>query len=495
MSEQERKNNQIKALIKRVYYLLSIALAFLSAVLLWYYNVAPGWSEGFFGTRTLITVGIVYSITYYFFARMYAAFKIGLYRLVELSFSQMLAYTLTDGVLFIATFFWFHNLSRVRIRYFVLAVILQFFIISAIIWILNRCYARFDSPRKVCIIYGDQDYRRLIEKMQSFPNRYAITTCIRQDSGFQVMKEALGQVQDVYLSNVSEEVRVSVILFARQHGIDVHVSMDLDDILMLGDEISHSFDTPYFRNRKVPEMWYYPIVKRAGDIVISLFGLLITSPVLLIVAAAIKLEDQGPVFYRQKRLTKDGRVFNIIKFRSMKQDSEAGGAQLSNAHDSRITRVGRVIRKCRIDEIPQLFNILRGDMTLVGPRPERPEIAAQYEEKLPEFSLRLQVKAGLTGYAQVYGKYNTVPADKLKLDLIYIAYRSVLFDLRIIFYTLKIIFIPESTEGIPDGQKTAMGDDGDEMPSDETMPSLANAAMLDDTESLHDESSDDVKSI
>ena len=138
-------------------------------------------------------------------------------------------------------------------------------------------------------------------------------------------------------------------------------------------------------------------------------------------------------------------------------DAEKNGAQLSCVHDDRITPVGKIIRKLRIDELPQLFNILKSDMSVVGPRPERPEIAAQYEEKIPEFHLRLQVKAGLTGYAQVYGKYNTTPLDKLKLDLIYIAQRSALFDLRILFYTIKIIFVPESTEGIPDDQRTAEG--------------------------------------
>jgi len=140
----------------------------------------------------------------------------------------------------------------------------------------------------------------------------------------------------------------------------------------------------------------------------------------------------------------------------MKVDSEKGGARLASVNDDRITPVGRFIRKLRIDELPQLFNILKNDMSVVGPRPERPEIAGQYEKEIPEFSLRLKVKAGLTGYAQVYGKYNTTPLDKLKLDLIYIAQRSVLFDLRILFYTVKIIFIPESTEGVKENQVTAL---------------------------------------
>ena len=151
-----------------------------------------------------------------------------------------------------------------------------------------------------------------------------------------------------------------------------------------------------------------------------------------------------------------------MKFRSMRVDAESDGvARLSSGEDDpRITSVGRFLRKCRLDELPQLINILLGHMSLCGPRPERPEIAAQYEQILPEFNLRLQAKAGLTGYAQVYGKYNTTPYDKLLMDLVYIAHPSLLEDVRILFATVKVLFIPESTEGIRPGQETAIPDIG-----------------------------------
>lgn len=160
------------------------------------------------------------------------------------------------------------------------------------------------------------------------------------------------------------------------------------------------------------------------------------------------------MFYKQIRLTKDGKEFGILKFRSMRVDAEKDGvARLSSGeHDDRITPVGRVIRACRIDELPQLLNILRGELSIVGPRPERPEIAAQYCEEMPEFSLRLQAKAGLTGYAQIYGKYNTTPYDKLVMDLMYIAHPSIVEDLKIMFVTVKILFMPESTEGVSEGR-------------------------------------------
>ena len=160
-------------------------------------------------------------------------------------------------------------------------------------------------------------------------------------------------------------------------------------------------------------------------------------------------------------MTKDGRDFDVLKFRSMRVDAEKDGvARLSTGdHDDRITPVGHVIRKVKIDELPQLFNILKGDMTIVGPRPERREIAEEYEKELPEFRLRLQAKAGLTGYAQVYGKYNTTPYDKLQMDLMYISKPSIVEDLKIMFATLAILFRRESTEGVAPGHTTAQEDD------------------------------------
>jgi lipopolysaccharide/colanic/teichoic acid biosynthesis glycosyltransferase len=200
------------------------------------------------------------------------------------------------------------------------------------------------------------------------------------------------------------------------------------------------------------------ILKRAFDVVFAILALVITSPIQLFVALAIKLEDGGPVFYKQVRLTKDGREFKLWKYRSMKVGAESDGvARLSaGENDPRITRVGRFIRASRLDEIPQFVNILLGDMSVVGPRPERPEIAAAYEEELPEFKLRLQAKCGLTGYAQVYGKYNSEPYDKLQMDLIYIANPGVAQDLSIIIATLKILFLKDSTEGVEVGQENAM---------------------------------------
>lgn len=448
-------NKRKKAFVKLIYEVLAIMLAFLTAVYLWYRNVGPYWQKDFDGTRTLLVVGIIFSLTYWFFEKMYNAQKIGHYRMPELVFSQMLSFGIADFCLYGAAFIWFHDIFRMRILLFLQIFIVQIFIISIVIFVCNKLYARYSEKVRVAIIYGDEEYRLLIHKMEMKKYHYKITVCMSDDTDFSKICEALTQCDDVYLCNANPEIRNQIVLYCDKIGKDIHVSIGIEELLTMGYDISHSFDTPYIRNRKTPVAWYYPFVKRLFDIMVSLFCILILSPVFAVVAIAIKLCDGGPVFFKQERLTQNGKRFWIYKFRSMILNAEKEGARLASQNDDRITPVGKVIRALRIDELPQLWNILKGDMSIVGPRPERPEIAEEYMKDVPEFSMRLKVKAGLTGYAQVYGKYNTTPEDKLKLDLLYITQRSLLFDLKIIFYTIKIIFLPESTEGIEEGKTTA----------------------------------------
>ena len=262
-----------------------------------------------------------------------------------------------------------------------------------------------------------------------------------------------GVITAVVIWDINEKDRNSILKFCYARSIRVYVMPKISDVILVGSEELHVFDTPILLTREYSLSMEQRFIKRSIDVVCSLILLVITSPLMLLTALAIKLYDGGPVLYKQVRCTVNRKEFYIMKFRSMRTDAEKDGvARLAQKNDSRITPIGKFIRKCRIDELPQLINILKGDMSFIGPRPERPEIIEQYLEVMPEFAYRMKVKAGLAGFAQVYGKYNTSFYDKLLMDLMYISRPSILEDLTIILATLRILTSKESTEGIGEGE-------------------------------------------
>ena len=272
-----------------------------------------------------------------------------------------------------------------------------------------------------------------------------------------IKKEILKNYGAVVLWDIPVTDRNELLKYCYSRSVRVYMMPKISDVLVKGADQLHLFDTPIYLTREYALKIEQRLAKRMLDLVCASILLVIASPFMLITAIVIKAYDGGPVFYRQVRCTMGCKEFQILKFRSMRVDAEKDGvARLAAKNDSRITPVGKFIRATRIDELPQLLNILRGDMTFIGPRPERPEIIRQYMEEMPEFAFRMKVKAGLAGYAQVYGKYNTTPYDKLKLDLTYIEQYSVWLDLKLMLLTLKILIKPESTEGVDSTQTTAM---------------------------------------
>lgn len=447
-------NEKKKKIIKGLYKFVSVILAFVTSAGLWYWNVSSKWDEGYFGYIPLLLVGIAFCIVYWFFANMYQALKIGIYRLTELTYFQVLSFGIADVILFIASLFWFHGFNGLELLSYMAAFGLQMLVIVGTIFVLNRFFARYDSPRKVVIIYGKDDYIKFLRKIKAKTLRYEVVGCFDDGAPLDILKETIKECDSVYLYEVNREIKKELILYCNAIHKDLYLTQDIEDLLTMGYDISHTFDTPFIRTKRGPVKWYYPIVKRIFDVFCSSLALIVLSPLFLVVAIAIKSYDGGPVFYTQKRVTKGHKIFMIYKFRSMITDAEANGMKRATSHDDRITPVGKIIRATRIDELPQLLNIIKGDMSIVGPRPERIELDEAYTKMIPEFSLRLAVRAGLTGYAQVFGKYNTTPLDKLKLDLIYINQRSLFLDMKLIFYTVKIMFIPESTEGFEEGETT-----------------------------------------
>ena len=423
----------------------------------WVHFYTPFNMEGNISDQTvkLCFMACIYSGVYYIFGKFYKAYRLGTYRTTELMYYHFLTMGVTNILFFLEGSIYKHRILNVLP---IIGMFLaQWCLLTAVTLFFNRWMAKVCEVRKIIIVYGNEDYREFQKKVERKRRKFQIIDCIDQNEGIEVIEDKLSGCTAVYLYEVNDEIQSQLVLHCTQYNIDLYMTRDVEDIIVMGYEISHTFDTPFVRTRKEKVKVYYPFVKRLTDILFSLLGLIAMSPILLIVAVCIKVYDGGPVFYKQVRLTKNHKEFYIYKFRSMIVNAEKDGiARLSSQKDNRITPIGRIIRATRIDEFPQLLNILKGDMSIVGPRPERPEIERQYLEEIPEFGLRLQVKAGLTGYAQIFGKYNTTPLDKLKLDLIYINQQSFLMDIKLILWTVKIMFIPESTEGIENGEITAM---------------------------------------
>lgn len=311
-------------------------------------------------------------------------------------------------------------------------------------------------PRRMATVYGNYPPDNFLEKLNKGSNRYYISLMCSCQEGLEGICEKLKNHEGVILYDLPSEIRNDIIKYCYQRNIRIYVVPKITDIIMRESEELYLVDTPLFLSRAQGLHLDQRIVKRIMDIMVSLIGIVILSPVMLLTAMAIKLYDRGPILYKQTRFTLDKKPFTIYKFRSMEINAEEKGAQLAQKRDLRITPVGRVIRRAHIDELPQLFNVLKGEMSMVGPRPERPEIFEKYSKSIPEFEFRLKCKAGITGYAQVHGKYNTTPIDKLKLDLLYIERYSFWLDIKLMFLTFGILFSKDSTEGIEADQTTAL---------------------------------------
>lgn len=327
-----------------------------------------------------------------------------------------------------------------------IAEFIVIFIIYCILsYLFNLLYFRKISNNKTLLIYNDEKQKDIfLTKMLKYNNRYQIVKTIKEHE-FKAEKN----YEQIICLDISKDFKSFLLNDTYTKEKNIVILPSYDDILFHSSKCLHLIDTPLFQMTFSEKAKTELFLKRCFDLVFSLFALIITSPIMLIVAIAIKLEDRGEIFYKQERLTKDYKKFHVLKFRSMIINAEKeSGAVLASKNDNRITKVGRIIRKLRLDELPQLINIIKGDMSIVGPRPEREVFVQEYLKKCPEFAYRLKVKAGLTGLAQVEGKYNTTPEEKLKLDLIYITKYNFILDLVIIIKTIKILFVKESTEGI-----------------------------------------------
>ena len=404
--------------------------------------------------RSFAIIGL-FVVVYFILGKAYEAFLVSYNRISEMFLGQMVAIIVADIIMFIIL--WIINWVFPNFWPALLAFLAQ--LALSLLWcvIAHVWYFKTFPPRRAAVIYDMREGMENTLKEYGLDKKFDVKLVIDVQACLEDIT-ILKDMDTVFFSGIHSRERNIILKYCVENDITSLVIPRVGDVIMSGARQMHLFHLPMLRVGRYDPNPEFLFVKRLLDILISGVLLIVLSPILLVTALAIKLQDHGPVFYKQVRLTKDRKEFMIIKFRSMKVDAEKDGvARLSSGeNDDRITKVGHFIRACRLDEIPQLINIFKGDMSFVGPRPERPEIAKQYEDEMPEFGLRLQAKAGLTGYAQVYGKYNTTPYDKLLMDLTYIANPGIRHDIMLFFATIKILFMKESTEGIDAGQTTAM---------------------------------------
>ncbi len=450
-----------KSSILRISKFIHLALTIIMySVCLNYYNIK--YNHNAIGDRRFFILVALYAVILCFSLRSYKSYDLGFTKSTLLIYTQTLSDLIAGGISYVV--FVIANSSLFTLMPLITLVVLQ--IILNCFWSFagNLLYFSLNEPKKAVVLYsGKSELMRIRDVLES--NRTFSVKKIFEvtDESFEELVPVIDGSELVFTAGISADLRNDVISYCVQKEIQCYTVPLIGDILMRGAMHMESFSVPVFDISRAEINIEYAAIKRATDIFISLIAIILLSPVMLVTALAITLYDKGPALYKQIRLTKNGKKFEIWKFRSMRVNAESDGvARLASENDDRITPVGKIIRACRLDELPQLFNILRGEMTIVGPRPERPEIAEQYERELPEFKLRLQVKAGLTGLAQVYGRYNTEPYDKLQMDLMYINKMSFAQDWRLMLATIKILFMKESTQGTEAGQVKALTKNNEE---------------------------------
>ncbi len=421
------------------------------------------WFPIVFRVRVNLFFALVYVLGLFLLLYLFEALRIGQRRMLDLSFGFFASALLCNlAVCVLALIFGRSRLPSIFLVGLFATVAES---VIGVLWIIlcHRIFERFHFSKQAVFIYGSREDSGEYTRVNNTINRYfKISTTLDYQMGEERIYREIGDSSVVFVGDIPTEVRNRVVKFCQKNRIECMVIPKISDIYTQSARTIQLNDKLLLQYPGVGISGARKGVKRLGDIIVSLILLGCLSPVFLVIAICIKCEDGGKVLYRQERVTLDGAHFVMFKFRSMRPEAEAEGARLSYKGDTRVTRVGRVIRNIHFDELPQLANVLRGEMSMVGPRPEREEFIAAYTGRIPEFEERLKVKAGITGYAQVYGKYNTEPEDKVKYDLYYIYHYSVWMDIKLLVLTFRILFQKENTEGVDEDQISALKEKGNE---------------------------------
>ena len=393
-----------------------------------------------------IFVTIVYMLLLYIFMVVFDCTNISLNKISTLIISEILSIILCNVFVYMVVIIPAAALGFLPILPIVMLTIKDIVIVvfwSFVVYVISKS---FFKNIKLILVSNDKNLETIIHKFSNRKDLYAIDEAISYNDNLDAIFESCKNYENVLIGDIKSEDRNDIIKYCFNNSKNVYLIPKISDILIKYSDDVFVFDSPIYYSSNFSLSFESRLFKRLLDIILSLFVIIVFLPLWLFVSLLIKIEDGGPIFYTQKRVTINLKEFDIIKFRSMKCSNNKDVLPTVD-DDERITKIGRVIRGLHIDEVPQFINVLFGDMSVVGPRPERIEHVHLYSKEIPEFTYRYKVKAGITGLAQIYGKYNTTAINKLKLDLIYIKKYTPMFDLELILKTFKVIFMKENTEG------------------------------------------------
>ena len=454
MADHTLKNNDtFKELFEKFECLIEVVLLALTYYVVWR-NSYPSYLFHDFQHRGKFVLMGLYALILLLVMRMSEGFKYGYYKLTDVLISQWVALVIVNFITY-----WQMSLianGMIAVKPFVWMTLIEIVIASVCCVLFNFVYEWLHDQKSILMIYGTENALQLAGKTNARLSGYRVDGTIYVEENMGTIFDMMAGYDAVLINDVPPRRRNKILKYCYNNNKEVYIVPKISDIVIRGAEDFTLLDTPIITIKHDGLTMGQRIVKRTFDIILSVIALIPASIIILIAAIAIKIEDGGPVFFVQRRVTRDGEVFGLLKLRSMIVGADKHGVNPTVEHDARITKVGQFIRPTRIDELPQLFNILSGKMSIVGPRPERVEHVRQYSEAIPEFVFREKVKAGLTGYAQIYGRYNTTAYDKIRLDLTYIQNYSFILDIKLVIRTLRVLFQKESTEGFDEEQAEFM---------------------------------------
>ena len=402
-----------------------------------------------YGIRGYLVLSAIYIISIYIFNNAFGSFELGTKKISDIALSQGMSVFITDIMMFfVMSLIEGHILYRIYPH--ILILIIQMVVGTFVVYKNSKYIRERFKPLDALVIYGDDSYKNIVSKLKIYQQyEFKIIKCISEkDINYKKILDTIGNYECIICIEMTHDKKKLIIKNAYENNIYVYNVPSITEVLIKASKVSNLIDTPISKLNKFGPNKVERVIKRGMDIFGSVLLLVLASPIILVSAIIIKVQDGGDVFFRQKRLTKDGKQFELIKFRSMIMNAEPGNKMIrAKEDDARITKYGKFMRSTRIDEIPQAINILKGEMSFVGPRALRIEEYEENKNVFPEFTYRLKVQAGLTGYAQLYGKYNTSFRDKLLFDVYYIENYSLVEDIKLILMSFFNMFIKDSTQG------------------------------------------------